>query len=126
MEHLETLIKFVRDCARRKGLSAKKVREVELATEEALSNIFYYAYPDKTDGDVEVNCMPNNTDLLIEFLDTGVPFDMLSISEPELTTNISQRKVGGLGIFLIRNIIDGVKYRRDGEKNILTFIIHKN
>lgn len=125
IENLKKLIQFVSVRAKRQEFTRKRVKEIELATEEALVNIFNYAYPENT-GEVEVRCkMDDDNRFTLEILDNGIPFDIQSISEPDLTENISKRKIGGLGIFLIRKMVDEVQYRRDGESNILTLIIHK-
>ena len=126
IENLKRLIQFVLDCAKSQGFTKKRIQEIELATEEALVNIFNYAYPDKHNGEVEVRCkLDDNIRFTLQILDNGIPFDIQSISKPDLTENISERKIGGLGILLIRNMVDEVQYRRDGESNILTLIIHK-
>ena len=127
IENLRKLMQFVSDFAKGEGFTQKRIQEIELATEEALVNIFDYAYPDENIGEVEVRCrMEVNTGLIIEILDTGRPFDIQSISEPDLKWNISDRKIGGLGIYLIRKMVDEVQYYRDRGINILAFIIHKN
>ena len=124
IENLKKLIQFVSDRAKRQKFTQKRIKAIELATEEALVNIFNYAYPENT-GDVEVRCkMDDDTRFTLEILDNGIPFDIRSISEPDLTENISNRKIGGLGIFLMRKMVDEVQYHRDGKSNILTLIIH--
>jgi anti-sigma regulatory factor (Ser/Thr protein kinase) len=126
IENLDKLIQFVSKCARERGLPDKKVGNIELATEETLVNIFNYAYPDDDTGDVELICKTdNNNRFIIEIIDTGIPFNPLSKTKPDLTGDISERKVGGLGIFFIRKIVDEVRYRREDNKNILTFILHR-
>ena len=125
IENLERLMQFVSACAKEKGFTSKRIKEIELATEEALVNIFNYSYPEHA-GEVEVRCkVENDTRFIIEILDTGIPFNIHSISEPDLTENISNRKIGGLGIFLMRKMVEEVQYHRDEENNILTLIIHK-
>ena len=120
---LERLIEFVSAFLKYSGLTQKRIREIELATEEALVNIFNYAYPEGP-GDVEVSCrQDNDTRLVLEFSDRGVPFDSLSLPYPDLTPDIADREIGGLGILLIQKMVDEVRYRRDGESNVLTFII---
>ena len=126
-ENLRKFMTFVSDFAKGEGFTQKRIQEIELATEEALVNIFDYAYPEEHIGEVEVRCrMDVNTGLIIEILDTGRPFDIQSTSEPDLTGDISDRKIGGLGVHLIRKMVDEVQYYRDKGVNILTFIIHKN
>ena len=66
-----------------------------------------------------------DTKLILEILDNGIPFDPLSLSEPDLTAHLSDRKVGGLGVFLIREMTDDVQYRRRGDANVLTLMFSK-
>ncbi len=125
LESLERLIGFVSDCAAGEGIERKRITEIEIATEEALVNIFNYAYEGK-DGDVEVVCRADNNDrFIIEIMDLGVPFNLLSLQEPDTSLDISDRQIGGLGIFLIRNLMDDVQYRREESRNILTLIASK-
>jgi serine/threonine-protein kinase RsbW len=125
IEHLEKLIDFVSGCTKEKGFSDKRIKEIELATEEVLVNIFNYAYPEGY-GDVEVKCsLDNDTRFIIEISDSGIPFDSLSLADPDVTSDISERKIGGLGVFLVRKIADEVHYRRDEGKNILSLILYK-
>jgi anti-sigma regulatory factor (Ser/Thr protein kinase) len=125
MENLGRLMQFVTAFAEEQGFQQKKIQAIELATEEALVNIFNYAYPDGEAGEVELRCkMDNDHHLVMEISDTGLPFDPESLSEPDLDATISGRAIGGLGVFFIRKMVDEMKYRREGEKNILTLIIY--
>jgi serine/threonine-protein kinase RsbW len=126
IEDLERFMQFVSTCATGQGFTQERMKEIELALEEALVNIFNYAYPDEHTGEVEVRCKTDDdTSFVIEILDTGIPFDTQSLSEPDLDASISERKIGGLGIFLIREMADEVHYRRDGDSNILTLVFNK-
>ena len=119
-------MQFVVTSARDAGFPPKRVQEVELAVEEALVNIINYAYPDQENGDVEVSCgLDDQGRFLIEIRDKGIPFDAESHSDPDLNANITERKVGGLGIFLIRKMVDEMRYQREGEENVLTLVIRK-
>ena len=102
------------------------MNEVELATEEALINIIHYAYPERA-GEVEIRYRKDgDTVLKLEIMDNGIPFDPLSLSEPDLAANLSDRKVGGLGVMLIREMAAEVRYRRDGDANVLTLIFQNS
>jgi len=93
--------------------------EIELAVEEALANICLYAYPDSR-GEVEVRCMQDETrHFSIELVDSGIPFDMLARPAPDFTVDAAQRPIGGLGIPLIRALMDNAIYHREGAQNIL-------
>ena len=119
-------MQFVVTSARDAGFPPKRVQEMELAVEEALVNIINYAYPDQENGDVEVTCgLDDQGRFLIEIRDKGIPFDAESQSDPDLNANIAERKVGGLGIFLIRKMADEMRYQREGEENVLTLVIRK-
>ena len=69
--------------------------------------------------------MEDQSSLVIEILDTGEPFDIQSVPEPDLTLDVSERKVGGLGIYLIKKMVSRFHYRREGQSNILTLVIDK-
>jgi anti-sigma regulatory factor (Ser/Thr protein kinase) len=125
MGHLNDLIRFVSHFAQKAGFDTKKIKEIELVTEEAVVNIISYAYPEET-GEIEIRCNKSKgAGFLIEIMDTGTPFNPLSLSEPDITADISQRNIGGLGIALMRKMVDGISYRREGGSNILTFIFRK-
>lgn len=120
IENLDRFISFVHECAVESGFGHKKSMEMELAAEEALVNIFNHAYPDK-EGQVEIQCFLNKGgEFVIEIRDRGIPFDVLSRPDPDTTADIEKRKIGGLGIFFIKNMADKVQYRRAGDINILT------
>lgn len=124
IENLEKVLQFVSAFAKKSGITTKRVLELELATEEAVFNIIKYAYPEDT-GVIGVSCsLVDNGRMIVEIADTGTPFNPLSRSKPNLTDDISDRKIGGLGIFFIREMMDDVKYRHENGKNILTLIPH--
>ena len=125
VEHLPQWTQFIVACAQAQGLPSKRIREIELAIEEALVNICHYAYPAGA-GEVEVACMVEAPQhFVIEFSDRGLPFDPLSLGEPALTDSLDDRQVGGLGVFLIRRLMDDASYRREGERNILRLVVHQ-
>ena len=125
LESLEKFLEFISGSAKGKGFSKHRVKEIELATEEVLVNIFSYAYHESP-GEVEITDRKNEDDkLILKILDYGTPFDPLSLSEPELTAHVSDRKAGGLGVFFIREMADDIRYRRDGDANILTLTFSK-
>ena len=125
LEYLPKFIDFVTTCSREQGFEKKRIREIELATEEALVNIFDYAYKEDN-GDVEIICkLDDSKRFILEVVDTGIPFNVLSVSSPDITADISERQLGGLGVFLIKEFIDAVQYRHEGNKNILSLIIDK-
>jgi serine/threonine-protein kinase RsbW len=125
IEHLERLIAFVTDYAEMAGFTVNRINEIALAAEEALVNIFKYAYPG-TDGDVLLDCRSeDDAGLILEISDNGAPFNILEVPDPDVTADISDREIGGLGVFFIKKMADEARYRRKGSYNILTLIFRK-
>jgi anti-sigma regulatory factor (Ser/Thr protein kinase) len=123
IEHIERFLRYVRTVADDGGFSRRRVHNVELAVEEALVNICRYAYNEAV-GDMEVACrMDEQHQLIIQIVDCGKPFNILTLSEPELPSDLTSREPGGLGVLLIRKMVDDITYRRQGNKNVLTLIM---
>ena len=125
LENLGRWTEAVSECAREQGFDQKKTGRIELALEEALVNICNYSYPEEP-GDAEVSCKQDNSRFIIEIIDSGNPFDMTSLPAPDLPSSIEERKIGGLGIFLIKKMVDDVRYRREGNFNILKLTIKRD
>jgi serine/threonine-protein kinase RsbW len=116
-------ITFVANCAITAGVPPQRVAAIELALEEALVNICQYAYRNNT-GDVEVRCTRDGAQrFLIEVIDAGEPFNILTLPPPEPMADLDQHPVGGLGVLLIRSLVDTIAYRREGSRNILQFVV---
>lgn len=97
------------------------VLELLLAAEEVLTNVARYAYDD--DGAehwVRVTLDRAGADLTLRFADDGRPFDPLAEAPPDLTGPVEQRPIGGLGIHLVRSLVDHAQYARVGGENVLT------
>jgi serine/threonine-protein kinase RsbW len=125
MDSLHPLLAFVSSCATNHGLGQERLQEIELAMEEILVNIFHYAYPDRL-GEVEVACrIADDGRLLVEVADQGVPYNILSRDDPDLNVGIEERKIGGLGVFFVKQFIRDISYRREDGRNILTLAISK-
>ena len=126
LENMDKLRKFVSDFAGHHGFPAKRIMEIELSCEEALVNVIHHAYPEGSQGEVEIDCRVDlKGDCIIEMVDTGQPFDLKSLTDPDMNEDISKRKVGGLGWVLIKQFVDEIKYRRHQKKNFLTFQFYK-
>ena len=102
------------------GLPQELNMPINLALEEAVSNVMLYAYPGKS-GQVLVECEKSDK-LVFTITDSGVPFDPTQQEDPDVTQSAEDRPIGGLGIFLVRQIMDDIRYERKDDKNILTLI----
>lgn len=101
------------------GLPQDLNMPINLALEEAVSNVMLYAYPGKS-GKVLVEADKSAQQIVFTITDSGVPFDPTQQEEPDITQSAEDRPIGGLGIFLVRQIMNEVRYERKEGKNILT------
>ena len=118
-ENLRFFIEYSIEFAKNAGLIENDLSRIELAVEEAVINIMNYSFPEK-DGEISMNCELSNNSIIIEISDNGIPFDPLAQIDPDITLPIEERDVGGLGIFLIKNIMSDVTYQRKNDCNVLT------
>ena len=93
---------------------------LNLALEEAVSNVMLYAYPAGSKGQVVIEADVRDDHLVFRVIDSGVPFDPTLASEPDLAADLKDRPIGGLGIYLVKRIMDQVSYARKNGKNILS------
>jgi serine/threonine-protein kinase RsbW len=125
-EYLDEIREFVGDIARKGGFSDKDVYNIQLATDEAASNIIEHAYENVPDGILELSCGVNKDVITIILVDRGESFDPSEVPLPDLKADLSDRKIGGLGIFLMRKLMDEVTYEpRLDKSNVLTMIKRK-
>lgn len=123
IDALASCIEFVAARAGEAGFPPARVREIELVVEEVVANICRYGYGDEP-GNVELRCQRfHSGQLLLEFVDAGRPFDILALPAPDLTAGLDQRDVGGLGVPLVRALVDQVSYSREGDRNILRLTV---
>jgi anti-sigma regulatory factor (Ser/Thr protein kinase) len=117
LENLETVLDFVSNMTKDCPLDIQN--KIGLVVDEIFTNIAQYAYhPDV--GPVNIHITINDEIVVIEFEDHGVHFDPASVNEPDIKAPLEEKSVGGLGIFMVKKLMDSVEYRREGSKNILT------
>ncbi|MFA4824740.1 MAG: ATP-binding protein [Methanoregula sp.] len=100
------------------GFSDEEILDTQLAVEEAITNVIVHGY-EGTTGKILIICSTTGGLAEIQIEDTAPPFNPLSIPEPDITEDIEDRKIGGLGVFLIRQVMDDIIYRYEDGKNIL-------
>lgn len=108
--------------AARHGFPERKLRDLQVALEEHLTNILHYAYGDDAPHRISVRLEINPPELRVEVADDGRPFNPLEHPSPDVSLPLDQRPIGGLGIHLMRKSLDGLEYRRENGKNILVLI----
>lgn len=119
---LERFTEFVRAGARDAAVPEHDFPDLELILEEVLVNVFRYAYPEHQAGTVAVGCSMGPADSLqVEVRDRGRAYNPLDAPVPDLTLDVEDRPIGGLGVFLVRQLADSVTYSREDGENVLSF-----
>lgn len=114
------LAEFMEAIASETGMDQVLAMSLNLALEEAVTNVILYAYPEGSDGQVDIEAViwEDHLDFLIS--DSGKPFDPTAAIDPDLSLDVMDRPIGGLGIYLVKQIMDSVSYARKDGKNILS------
>ncbi len=124
-EQLERIRAFVGKAAQAAGFSDKATYAVQLAADEAASNIIEHAYAGRPNASFALSCEFKDNQLTMTFHDRGKSFDFDRVDVPDLRADLSERRIGGLGIYLMHKLMDHVEYRVTPGGNILTLIKHK-
>ncbi len=111
---------FVDEVCENVGFDMSTTFKLNLAIEEAVVNVMSYAYPAGTKGDVDIDAEADDEQLKFVISDSGTPFDPTQKGEVDTTLSAEERGIGGLGIHLIRQIMDTINYERVDGKNVLT------
>ena len=104
-------------------LPPKRVAHLDVALEEIVVNICSYAYSTPP-GELMIRVEETDESFSVEFVDNGVAFDPLAMEEPDVTRPLEERDAGGLGILLVRRMMDEVHYSRKGTLNSLRIVIN--
>ena len=114
---------FVRNVLIKNKFDAKVIRQIDLVVEEIFVNIAKYAYsPNKGIIDISYEISDDPKKLRVIIKDKGKEFNPLEKEEPDLDASVQERKIGGLGIYIVKNIVDDIKYQRVNDENVLEFI----
>ena len=120
IQQIPQLAEFVETIAEEKRLDQSLAMGLNLALEEAVTNVIMYAYPEGADGLVDIEAILRKESLDFIITDSGRPFDPTAAPEADISLGVEDRPIGGLGIYLVRNIMDTVLYERTDGKNILS------
>jgi len=94
--------------------------KLQLAMEEMVTNVIFYAYPQGTDADIVLTAESDGAELTFVLSDSGKPFDPTAQDTPDLDVDPMDREQGGMGILIVKNIMNEVSYQRLGNTNQLT------
>ena len=120
ISEISKLNQFVEEIGEEFSLSPAIDFNLTLVLEEAVVNVINYAYPKEEHESIYLSARLHEGSIVLVLTDTGVEFDPTLAPEADITLSAEERPIGGLGIFLIRQIMNEVKYERIDGKNILT------
>ena len=125
-EFLDEIRELVAKIARAGGFNEKEIYSLQLAADEAASNIIEHAYEGISNATLDITCDMRGDTLTITMRDTGRPFNPSNVKQPNLKADLSERQIGGLGLYLMRKLMDEVRYEASPTKgNLLTMIKRK-
>jgi len=116
---IERLSRIVSEFGEIYNLPPRVIFEMNLALEEILANIISYAHEDRDEHRIIIRLSLKNEVLIAEIEDDGRPFNPLEAPVPDIKKPLEDRPIGGLGIHIVRNLMDGLEYRRREGKNLL-------
>jgi len=123
IENYHNFIQWLKKQYAKLHLVQTTIMKIELISEEIFLNIVNYAYP-KTVGTIKVKFDKDNDDIILQFIDKGVPYNPLDKEDPDITLDANQRDIGGLGILMVKKSAKSVYYEySEDNENILTVVI---
>jgi anti-sigma regulatory factor (Ser/Thr protein kinase) len=120
VQDVPQLAVFVDQVCETAGLSASITMQMNLAMEEAVVNVMNYAYPKGTEGEISIEAQAVDGRVTFVIIDSGIPFDPTAEEEADTSLSAEDRPIGGLGIFLVCQLMDVVSYEYRDGKNMLT------
>jgi serine/threonine-protein kinase RsbW len=124
-EYLDEIRDAVAEVARNGGFPEKVIYSLQLAADEAASNIIEHAYEGVSDASLIMTCSMRGNEIVITMRDHGKTFNPTKVKEPNLKADLSERQIGGLGVYLMRKLMDSVHYESSKSGNLLTMTKRK-
>ncbi len=126
LSELERLVLFLDELQAEWNIPAHLMPSINLVLEEALTNVIFYAYEKGQTDRIKITFRLIGTQLTLVVADRGRPYDSTQKEDPDIKLSAEDRPIGGLGIFLIKQIMDEVSYQRKGGQNLLKMVKHWN
>ena len=122
LENLATIADFVAKAAQASGLDERATFEVQMAVDEACTNVIQHSYGGEGKGEIALRCELADGDFVVTIRDHGRPFNPEAVPPPNLTSSLAERREGMLGLYFMRQLMDEVRFRFDAEGNKLTMV----
>jgi len=124
LENLARIADFIGNSMKEFGLDDKKVFNIQMAVDEACANIIEHAYINKV-GKIHISCFLKDEKVVVVIKDRGKSMDQASVKTPDLNASLEDRKIGGLGVYFIKTMMDEVKYEFRNGDNVLIMTKYK-
>lgn len=122
VSELATIREFVAQAGRDLGLDERRIYDLQLAVDEACANVVQHGYGGQG-GEIEITVERDEEEVRVTLRDWGTSFDPQAVPAPDVTASLEQRRLGGLGLFLINQVMDDVSFEFDAESgNVLTMV----
>ncbi len=118
MQNLERVAEFIADASTKSELTTRQSDDVQMAVDEAVTNVMEHAYGGKSDGNISIKMRVDAKLVLIEIRDQGKPFDPKKVKKPNVKGPLSERSIGGLGVFFMKKLMDKVEFAHDEAGNL--------
>ena len=119
VENIDTVTDFVNGILEENGAMPKAIIQMDVAIDEIFGNISHYSYSKKV-GKATVKASVDNNVVSVIFIDNGVQYNPLEKKDPDITLAAEEREIGGLGIFMVKKIMDDIQYEYKDNSNVLT------
>ena len=119
LSELDRLCENLEIFGKKFGFSKKLIFEINLALDELFTNIISYGFKDDEEHVIKVTLTPDKDELFLCIEDDGMPFNPIDFETPDVSCSVEECKIGGLGIHIMKKLMDDVCYERCGEKNVL-------
>jgi anti-sigma regulatory factor (Ser/Thr protein kinase) len=124
LDEVPGVLDAIEDSCMGEGLPKQTVLDMRLVAEEVLTNIVKYAYGSIDEHPVELRLSASSRSVRMEFRDEGAPFNPLEAPGRDLRPPLEEREIGGLGVHLVKSLVDDARYARDGDCNVLILMKH--
>ena len=120
LDEIGRLAALLENFGARHHLSAELIYAFDLSLDEVLTNVISYAFADAREHTIDVRLRIAEGELVAQVSDAGRPFNPLEVPPPNLDAPIEERRIGGLGLHIVREMMDRLEYRRVNDQNVLT------
>ena len=113
VQSLSLISQFVVSVAKLARIEERIIQNLELAADEASTNVIFHAYKKDSSQSFSVSCSFDDNNFCIELIDHGTPYDLENVKKPNLHAQLEDRQIGGLGIYFIRTLMDSIEQKHD-------------